>query len=92
VSLDKELYKQVGIKEPPRMFDTRFTFDSVTPPGSAYFHFGRGEVKKTDALVWEIAVESSQEIESDADVESWLEDAHSFCAKWYKFLRGRENI
>ena len=92
VSLHKELYKQVGVKQPPRRFDSRFAFDSVTPPGSAYFHFGRGTVKDADALIWDIAVESPQDVERDPDVESWLEDAHIFCAKWYKFLRDREDI
>ncbi len=72
-----------------------FSFPSTTPNGVMIFRIARGTRKKddakTDALIWEMIVDSSEE-NSPGNKEiflKWIDQAHDLTDDWFfKIIEG----
>jgi len=91
ISLYPKLFESTEIQAQPLSLDIRASFVSTKPKGAVYLRFTRGEIKESNALIWETAVQSTSEyIPKDQDeIFNWVEEAHNLTDDWFfKLIEG----
>ena len=85
MDIDSQLFEDNKVKNLPLDFDLRFSFSSLTPDGIFQLRFVRGKKTGTDALIWEIIVQSSGNIipKNVDEIIVWIKGAHDLIYDWF---------
>jgi uncharacterized protein (TIGR04255 family) len=88
ISLYQKLFEDTRVGKSPLSLDLRFSFASTEPKGAIHLRFVRGKRKETDALIWEIMVESvSEDVPKvQNEIADWVKEAHNLTDDWFSKL------
>jgi len=91
IGLPPELFGDTSVSKSPREFDLSFAFSSQNPSGTMRLRFARGARGGKDALIWETALDSSNEDPpSIQDSDAWAAKAHTLTHDWFfKIIDGK---
>jgi len=91
ISIYEKLFEETGVGNLPLGFDLRFSFPVEKPKGAVHLRFFRGEIRNTDALIWETHVQSGGEDspKTKDQIGRWVIDAHTLIDNWFsKMIEG----
>lgn len=85
MNLDRELFDNNSVSSEPSGFKLNLSYPTNDPAGIIHLQFSKGQKSKTDALIWEMRVESTDK-NNQKDTESilsWLNSAHKLAENWF---------
>lgn len=91
ISIRSDLFESTSVAMRPLGLDLKCAFPASRPNGTINMRFARGGRGNIDALIWEIAMQSSQESipNTKSDIFVWTNEAHSLIDDWFhKLIQG----